>query len=119
MTVSAFRNSVSRREQWLARFGTAVRYARVEASWSQAELAEHVHVSRSNIANIEAGRQDIPSWKAAQLVALLHMELPGWTLEPDELGERLKAAEAESRRLRQALRTVRGVLDDVDPTVAM
>jgi transcriptional regulator with XRE-family HTH domain len=101
----------------LVRFGTAVRYARVEAGWSQTELADHLHVSRSNITNIEAGRHDIPSWKAAHLVALLHMDLPGWALEPDELRERLNAAEAEARRLRQALRTVRGVLDDVDPAV--
>jgi transcriptional regulator with XRE-family HTH domain len=49
------------RGDWLAQFGAAVKAAGVDSGWSQSQLADRLGVSRSNVANFEAGRQDMPS----------------------------------------------------------
>jgi transcriptional regulator with XRE-family HTH domain len=40
--------------------GSRVRRARKEHDWNQLELADAVHLTRSSIANLEAGRQRPP-----------------------------------------------------------
>lgn len=43
-----------------AHVGRKVREARQRANWTQADLADAVGMTRSSIANLEAGRQRIP-----------------------------------------------------------
>jgi transcriptional regulator with XRE-family HTH domain len=98
------------REQWLSQFGAAVRAARIECGWSQSELADRMRVSRSSVANFEAGRQDMPSSSAAHLISLLRVEIPGWSLDPSEDGS-ARSAMAELVTIRGKLDAIRAVLD--------
>jgi transcriptional regulator with XRE-family HTH domain len=55
----------------LQTFGARVKRKREALAWSQDELGDMVGLTRSSIANIEAGRQDTPLSQAAVLAAAL------------------------------------------------
>lgn len=100
------------REQWLTTLGSAVRDGRLEMGWTQTELGMKLDLSRSSVANIEAGRQDVPSSTAAYLATLLGIELPGWRPSPSMLNDQFKASLEENRRLRRLIEAARRQLDD-------
>jgi transcriptional regulator with XRE-family HTH domain len=56
-----------------------IKAVRKQMGWSQAELGQRIGVGRSQVCNIETGRNDIP---ASKLLALL--EEAEWNLVPPE-----------------------------------
>lgn len=66
--------------------GTRVRDARTEAKLTQADLASRVGVTRSTIANFEAGRQRIP-FHLFVMISLALNESPSGLLRDDDLKE--------------------------------
>jgi transcriptional regulator with XRE-family HTH domain len=56
-----------------------IKAVRTQMGWSQAELGQRIGVGRSQVCNIETGRNDIP---ASKLLALL--EEAEWTITPPE-----------------------------------
>lgn len=105
--------------EWLAEFGAAIKAGRSDLGWTQRDLAVRVGLSRVSIANIEAGRQDVPSTTATQIVTLLGIDVPGWDLREDPHKEQLIAALAEVDRLRRVIRGARTALaeSEVDDRV--
>lgn len=99
------------RRDWLIQFGAAVKATRMECGWSQSELADRLRLTRSSVANLEAGRQDVPSSTAARLVALLRIDLPGWVLVPDDHSDELVMARAEIQRLLGLIRDAHRALE--------
>lgn len=60
-------------------FGARVKEAREKAKLSQAELAKRLGLTRSSVANIEAGRQHPTVERAAMIVRVVRCD-PGWLL---------------------------------------
>lgn len=100
------------REEWLALLGAAVKVARQDMGWTQTELGLKLDLTRSSVANLEAGRQDVPSSTAALLVTLLDLDLPGWKPSPVMLRDQFTAALEENRRLRQLIERASRTLGD-------
>lgn len=59
----------------LTSFGANVKRAREAKSWTQDDLAGLIGLTRSSVANIEAGRQDTPLSRAAIIAAALDSSL--------------------------------------------
>lgn len=67
-------------KQLYAEIGTRIRSARKQEGWSQVDLGEVVGLTRSSIANIEAGRQHAP---VHVVVLIAHtLNIPVETLLP-------------------------------------
>ncbi len=60
-------------------FGARVKEAREKAKLSQSELAKRLGLTRSSVANIEAGRQHPTVERAAMIVRVVRCD-PGWLL---------------------------------------
>lgn len=60
-------------------FGARVKEAREKATFSQTELARRLGLTRSSVANIEAGRQH-PTVERAAMIAQVTRCDPGWLL---------------------------------------
>lgn len=60
-------------------FGTRVKEAREKATLSQTELARRLGLTRSSVANIEAGRQHPTVGRAAMIAQVTRCD-PGWLL---------------------------------------
>jgi DNA-binding XRE family transcriptional regulator len=63
-------------KQFLSGFGRVVKARREWRQMTQEELARRVGLTRSSIANIEAGRQDMPITGAAMLAFAFGVTLP-------------------------------------------
>lgn len=55
--------------------GHKIRQARLQADWNQQDLATAVGLTRSSIANMEAGRQRPPLHTVALIAATLHTSI--------------------------------------------
>lgn len=62
-------------DEELVRFGTAVRDRRKMLGLTQADLATLIGLTRTSVANIEAGRQQPPYLTVRALAAALHMTM--------------------------------------------
>lgn len=58
-----------------------MRAARQGCGFDQDDLGNLLGLSRSSIANIEAGRQRVSADIAARLIAELGMKVPGWHVD--------------------------------------
>jgi transcriptional regulator with XRE-family HTH domain len=58
-----------------ARIGARIRAARTKAGMSQAQLSGKIGMSRSSVANLEAGRQGIPAERLVTLGTVLDLDL--------------------------------------------
>lgn len=61
---------------YLREVGRRLKERRRDLGYTQEELARLLGISRSNLANIEAGRQDMGLLKAAPLCRLLGVSFP-------------------------------------------
>ena len=68
---------------------TRLRVLRAEREWSQAELAERLHVSRQTINAIETGKYD-PSLSLAFNIAKLFDMTIETVFQPDETARKLE-----------------------------
>ena len=93
-------------DQFYERVGVQVREARLENNLTQAALAARISLTRSSIANLEAGRQRIPLHLIVVIADVLGVEasdlIPSSLLEPtrnehSSIRERL-TEESESTR---------------------
>jgi transcriptional regulator with XRE-family HTH domain len=76
---------VSEGFSWSA-FGARVKQAREAATFSQTELAKRLSMTRSSVANIEAGRQKPTVGKAAEIASILRCD-PCWLLVGPQVAE--------------------------------
>jgi transcriptional regulator with XRE-family HTH domain len=103
-------------------FGARVKQAREAATLSQAELARRLSMTRSSVANIEAGRQKTTVGKAAKIAADLRCD-PCWLLVGPQVAEPpVHASERIVREMRAladekpSLRLVLAMQDGKDAT---
>jgi transcriptional regulator with XRE-family HTH domain len=61
------------------RYGERFRAARLNADMTQTELADALDLSRSSVANIEAGRQGVYAEDVVRAAVVLGVD-PGWLL---------------------------------------
>jgi transcriptional regulator with XRE-family HTH domain len=100
-------------DEFMTQLGERIRAARMAAGITQTELAKHLGLSRSSIANIESAHQGLTLWNLAQLVALLGVEAPGLPYDSARLAldeKRARLAE-ENRRLRRQISAIRGIIN--------
>lgn len=99
--------------------GRQIKARRQALNITQQRLAEYFGLTRSSVANIEAGRQPVSAFDAARAVQLLGVEMPGVPGVDDPLRAQLEEQAAESDRLRNLLRRIRGVVNSaIDEEVA-
>jgi transcriptional regulator with XRE-family HTH domain len=102
----------------LAAIGTRVRTLRLDAGLTQQQLADTVHLSRSSIANLEAGRQgDIGITLLIALAEVLGTTadaLTGTTAEQTRTEQRIARLEDQVRRLAHVLNAASGALGAFD-----
>lgn len=67
---------------WDQEFGKRLAAARMAAGLTQTQFGEQIGLSRSSIANMEAGRQRIPGCTLAVVTVLLRAD-PAWMLLGD------------------------------------
>lgn len=99
------------RKAWRRTFGNAIRTARIDRAMTQAELGRALGLTRASIANIEAGRQEVHASRAAHLVALLGVEVPGWSMPADHWREAVDHQRGLLRDLHRRLQLVRDAVD--------
>lgn len=66
--------------------GSKIRQARTRREWSQADLAAEVGLTRSSIANVEAGRQKLPVHGLLRIAGALNVRPDSLLPALDELG---------------------------------
>lgn len=103
-------------------FGDRVKLARKAADMTQAQLAEHLGMTRSPVANIESGRQKATVDRAAKVALTLRCDA-GWLLTGGQEGvPPVHASERIVREMRAladekpSLRMVLALQDGVDST---
>lgn len=103
-------------------FGARVKHAREAAGLTQLELAKRLGLTRSSVANIEAGRQKPTVEKAAMAATVLRCD-PGWLLAGEqEAPPPIDAAERIVREMRAladekpSIRLVLAMQDGKDST---
>ncbi len=72
----------------LRMIGRRVRLARELSGMTQGELAEKVCMSRPSVANLEAGRQDMPVTRLALVAYMVDLTLADLVTEPVPAGAR-------------------------------
>lgn len=101
---------------WYVELGRAIREARTAAGITQTGLARTIGLTRSSIANIEAGRQVTTPYTVARIHGLLGLEMRGLAPEPAEWhGVQRVLAERASRlaaRLREVRELVNACVDE-------
>lgn len=106
----------------LTAFGTRVRTLRLDAGLTQQQLADTVHLTRSSIANIEAGKQgDIGVTLLVALAMALGTtadSLTGPAAEESRNDKRITLLEDQVRRLVHALNAAGGALQLFNLVVA-
>jgi transcriptional regulator with XRE-family HTH domain len=67
-----------------------VKAIRKQMGWSQSELGNFLGVGRSQVCNIETGRNDIPASKLLKLLFVAGWDLtpPNWALEAQAAREK-------------------------------
>lgn len=103
-------------------FGERVAKARNAAGITQTELAKRLGLTRSSVANIEAGRQHPTVEKASMLATVLRCD-PGWLLAgeqqappPMDAAERIVAEMRALADVKPSLRLVLAMQDGQDAT---
>src|SRR5574342_274955 len=90
--------------------GRRIRAARAEAALTQAELAARLGMTRSSIANLEAGRQRIPLHQFVVIATNLGAE-PSHLLASELLQNEAQFMGGLARHLSQAPRTTRDFVE--------
>src|SRR5258708_10381000 len=62
-------------DELLRRAGIRVRVARDASGMTQQQLADHIGITRSSVANLEAGRQDMTISRLAGIALILNLDL--------------------------------------------
>lgn len=92
-------------EDLAARLGQRIKSARIERRMTQLDLARAAGLTRSSVANAEAGRQNLPAWTITVIAKALGTPVCALLGEHSDpaLAERLRIV-AEIRRLADEFR---------------
>lgn len=97
--------------------GKQIRESRSALGMTQNELAAYLGLTRSSVANIEAGRQAISAYTLLRVHGLMGLAFPGLVPDPDK--RRAVSASRrlvdENAKLRQRIARVRNFLNGNDP----
>lgn len=103
--------------RYTSEYGHRVNTARVAAELTQTQLGELLGLTRSSIANIEAGRQGASAEQVVQTAAALNVPAP-WLLVGDDIDPPQAITRAITRRwLQSVANNLRGVLSEIDQTL--
>jgi DNA-binding XRE family transcriptional regulator len=98
---------------WWRSLGAIVRESRREHGITQGAMAETLGLSRSSIANMEAGRQHPNAFTVARLVAILDLQIPGYMPAPEVVGRLLHELAAANHRLSKVRAVLVNTLADL------
>lgn len=77
------------KQRFYLNIGESIRFARIKANLSQADLAKKISMSRASVVNIEKGRQHPPLhliWTLSEILKVSLMELiPDFQLSNNEI----------------------------------
>lgn len=104
------------RKAWLRQFGRLVADGRRQHRMTQHELGRALGLTRSSVANVEAGRQELPASRAAAVVALLGVEVPGWATDSDHWRDHAAQQARVIRDLADRLQAIRAAVEPVTAT---
>lgn len=99
--------------RFTSEYGQRVREARVTAGLSQTELGERLSLTRSSIANIEAGRQPASAEQVIQTAEALGCD-PRWLLTGWQPGRAAPAIGFPVKAVTSHVATLRKLADDLE-----